>query len=135
MDKLVDSEEKNYFFDKHGFLFINNRKVGRLLKNESIDLGLMAVQTDLSQRECRKFLTLSMFLKRNFMNGCIRHQRYGVYFYIYQPAGTNENKDFRYIALYDERLINMTGTDEAESFTVLDRQQNLLLLLPNDEKK
>ena len=134
MDKLVDSEEKNYFFDKHGFLFINNSKV-RLLKGESVNLGLMAVQTDLSQRECRKFLSLSMFLKRNFMNGCIRHERYGVYFYIYQPAGTNENTDFRYIALYDERLIKMTGTDEAESFTVLDRQQNLLLLLPTGEKK
>jgi len=136
MDKLVDSKEKNYFFDRHGFLFINNRKVGRVLKDDSIDfLGLMAVQTELSQRECRKFLALSMFLKRNFMNGCIRHERYGVYFYIYQPAGTNESNDFRYIVSYSEKLINMTGTDEAESFTVLDRQQNLLLLLPADEKK
>jgi hypothetical protein len=136
MDKIVDSEEKNYFFDKHGFLFINNKKVGRPLKDNSINsIGLMAVQTDLSQQECRKFLTLSMFLKRNFMNGCIRHERYGVYFYIYQPAATNDNNDFRYIVLYDARLINMTGTDEAESFTVLDRQQNLLLLLPAGEKR
>jgi hypothetical protein len=136
MDKLADSKEKNYFFDKNGVLFINNRKVGRLPKGDSNSfIGLMAVQTDLSQRECRKFLTLSMFLKRNFMNGCIRHERYGVYFYIYQPAGANENTDFRYVVLYDARLINMTGTDEAESFTVLDRQQNLLLLLPAAEKK
>ena len=136
MDKIVESEEKNYFFDKHGLLFINNRKVGRVLKDNSINsLGLMSVQTDLSQRECRKFLALSMFLKRNFINGCIRHERYGVYFYIYQPAGKNKNNDFRYIVLYDERLVNMTGTDEAESFTVLDRQQNLLLLWPNAEKK
>jgi hypothetical protein len=68
------------------------------------------------------------------MNGCIRHERYGVYFYIYQPPVKNEVKDFRYIVLYDERLINMTGTDEAESFTALDRQQNLLLLMPAERK-
>jgi len=136
MDKLVDSNEKNYFFDKHGFLFINNRKVGRIPKDASINfLSLMAVQTDLSQRECRKFLALSMFLKRNFMNGCIRHDRYGVYFYIYQPPGTNQNSDFRYIVLYEERIINITGTDEADSFTVLDRQKDLLLLLPADKRK
>ena len=136
MNKLAESEEKNYFFDKHEFLFINNRKVGLVPKGDNISfLGLMAVQTDLSQRECRKFLALSTFLKRNFMNGCLRHDRYGVYFYIYQPTGTNQNNDFRYIVLYDERLISMTGTDEAESFTVLDRQKNLLLLLPADKKK
>ena len=69
-----------------------------------------------------------MFLKRNFLAGCIRHERYGVYFYLYQSTGTKEKDDLRYIVLYDQRLINMTGTDEAESFTVLDRQQNLLLL-------
>jgi hypothetical protein len=136
MDKIADSEEKNYFFDKHGSLFINNKKVGRMLKDDSINsLGLMAVQTDLSQRECKKFLALAVYLKRNFMYGCIRHERYGVYFYIYQPPGKNQNNEFRYVVLYDERLINMTGTDEAESFTVLDRQQNLLLMRPGSEKK
>ena len=136
MNKLAASDEKNYFFDKHDFLFINNKKIGRVPKDGRINfLGLMAVQTDLSQRECRKFLALSMFLKRNFMNGCIRHDRYGVYFYIYQPVGKNQNNDFRYIVLYDEKLINMTGTDEADSFTVLDRQKDLLLLLPAGKKK
>jgi hypothetical protein len=126
MDKVVDGDEKNYFFDKHDFLFINNKKIGRMQKGDHIDLGLMSVQTDLSQQECKKFLTLSMFLKRNFMNGCIKHERYQVYFYIYQPAGTKANDNFQYIVSYDERLVNMTGTDEAESFAVLDRQQNLL---------
>ena len=136
MNKVADSEEKNYFFDKGGFLFINNKKIGRMPKDYSTNfLGLMAVLTDLSQRECRKFLSLSMFLKRNFLSGCIRHDRYGVYFYIYQPAGTNRKNDFRYIVPYDERLINMTSTDEAESFTVLDRQKDLLLLLPAGKKK
>lgn len=135
MDKVVDAKEKNYFFDKQGFLFINNRKIGQIPKGDRIDfLGLMAVQTDLSQRECRKFLGSSTFLKRNFLAGCIKHERYGVYFYLYQSAGTNEKDDFRYIVLYDERLVNMTGTDEAESFTVLDRQQNLLLLTPTEKK-
>jgi hypothetical protein len=136
LDKLVASEEKNYFFDKHGFLFINNRKMGKVQKDNRVDfLSLMAVQTELSERECKKFLALSMFLKRNFMSGCIRHVRHGAYFYIYQPAGTKESDDFRYIVSYDERLINLTGTEEAESFTVLDRQQNLLLLFPGGEKK
>ena len=136
LDKLVDSGEKNYFFDKHEFLFINNRKVGRMQKGDRVDfLPLMAVQTELSQRECKKFLTLSMFLKRNFMSGCIRHERHGAYFYIYQPTGAKDNDDFRYIVSYDERLANLTGTEEAESFTVLDRQQNLLLLFPAGEKK
>ena len=53
MNKLADSEEKNYFYDKRGFLFINNRKIGRIPKDYSTNfpLGLMAVQTDLSQRE------------------------------------------------------------------------------------
>jgi len=136
LDKVVGSEEKNYFFDKHEFLFINNKKVGRMQKGDRIDfLPLMAVQTDLSQRECKKFLALSMFLKRNFMSGCIRHERHGAYFYIYQPTGTKDDDDFKYIVSYDERLVNLTGTEEAESFTVLDRQQNLLLLFPGVEKK
>ncbi len=136
MDKVVDAKEKNYFFDKQGFLFINNKKIGQIPKGGRIDfLGLMVVLTDLSQRECKKFLTSSMFLKRNFLAACIRHERYGVYFYLYQSTGANDKGDFRYIVLYDERLINMTGTDEAESFTVLDRQQNLLLLMPAEKKK
>lgn len=136
MNKLAGSNEKNYFFDKHDILFINNRKVGRVPKDGRVNfLGLMAVQTDLSQRECKKFLGLSTFLKRNFMVGCIRHERYGVYFYIFQPAGANGNDDLRYVVLYDDSLAKMTGTDEAEAFTVLDRQSNLLLLLPAENKK
>lgn len=135
MDKVVDSDDKNYFFDDRGFLYINNKKMGRMLKGDNIDLGLMAVQTDLSKRECKRFLALSAFLQRNFINGCIRHQRYEVYFYIYQPAGTKAKDNFQYIVSYDERLVNMTGTDEAESFTVLDRRENLLLLLPSAGKK
>lgn len=94
----------------------------------------MAVQTDLSQRDCRKILASSNFLKRNLLAGRIRHERYGFYFYLYESTSANEKDDFRYIVLYDERLVNITGTAEAESFTVLDRQQNLLLLTPAEKK-
>lgn len=136
MDKLVNGKVKNYFFDEQGFLVINNRRIDRVPKSESDNFfGLMAVKTDLSKKECKKFLALSQFLKRNFLEGCFRHDAYGAYFYIYKSPNTVDDNNFRNIVLYDERLINMTATHDTESFTVLDRQQNLLLLMPGGGDK
>lgn len=136
MDKVAKSNVKNYFFDDKGFLVINNKRLDRVPKGDSTSfLGLMAVKTDLSKNECKKFLVLSKFLKRNFLEGCFRYDTYGMYFYVYKAPIKNNDNNFRNIVLYDERLINMTATQDAESFTVLDRQKDLLLLMPNSKNK
>ena len=98
MDKLANSKAKNYFFDGQGFLVINNKRVGRVPKGDNDDFfSLMAVKTDLSKKECKKFLALSKFLKYNYLEGCFRHDAYGSYFYIYKHPSSGQDDDFRNI--------------------------------------
>lgn len=136
MDSLIVRRVNNVFFDTENNLIINNKKMGRMAEGDSISfIYIVRQETGFSETQVMRFLSLALFLKDNFMTAWFKHGQYGIYFYVYKPTARNEYNDLRNIILFDERLYGIKGSMESESFKILDRVGNLVLITPATQKE
>jgi hypothetical protein len=132
MTKMREKEVKNYFFTNDDSLVINNRRIGRMSNGDSINfIKIVKEETGISENESLRLISLALYLKDNFINGCFKHRVFGVYFYVYRQTLANENSDQRYILLNDEKQKAIKGSG-VESYKLLDQKYDLLLVAPAD---
>lgn len=130
MNRLIKREVNNFFFDNKDFIYINNRRIGRMPISDKIKfLSVVQEETGFSEIESLRFVSLAVFLKDNFLNGCYRHNYFEVYFYNYRQTPGNEYDEQRNIVIFDDSLRKAKGS-YIESYKLLDRKNELLLIAP-----
>ncbi|WP_276374885.1 hypothetical protein [Chryseolinea sp. H1M3-3] len=134
LDQINDAEVKNFFFDNEEYLFINNKKIGRMAIGDKISfIDTVKNVTGLNEIESFKFVSLALFLKNNFISGCFKHRIFGIYLYNYKVTLENAYEDQRYIMVVEESTKKIKGS-YVESYQIVDRKEDLLLIAPADIK-
>lgn len=135
MDRLPKDEVINYFFDDENYLYLNSQKLTIL---NGIDYSHLLEMTDklnsFSKQDIKHFVTIALFLKDNYMEGCYKHKVHGVYFYGYRQTEDNDYEDSRSIILIEKNALSVPASLSLSDQQLLDREDRLMLLAPKDVK-
>jgi len=129
MDSLSKGKVHNIFFDNEEFVFVNNIKIGRIGQIDSIEfIDSVQQETGFTKDLTIRFLTLSLSLRDNHLDGCFRNVVHDVIFFVYKQTFRNEWNDVRYIVIADDYLRNIKNSTSDGNYVLMDRKDRLLLM-------
>lgn len=133
MNSLLSSyKEFNYYVDDANKLLIGTKEVGKI---DSVFLSKLKLkQSNYTNTDIRIFAII-LFLKSNEIKSCYRDRDLGVIVYDYKPTDDwDEFEDIRYIVLDDGQL-DINSSQFKNSYKVLDKDNNLLLIAPVEKNR
>lgn len=119
------------FTDNEGFLFVNGKRLG-LLKNAVNDSSIRSapVFIKFSNDDYVKFISISIFLLKNYIGYSMRDNVSGLFVHGYRETKENSYDDMREIMVG----VDTTAPVFVKRYQILDRKENVILVAPIDAR-
>jgi len=119
------------FLDDDGYLYVNSEKIGSL-KHALSDSSMMhnAVFKDFSKDEYQKFISITIFLLKNYIDASGIDNITGLFTHEYRRTEEYTYRDLRYIMVN----VDTTSQNFFEHYQVIDSKENVFLVAPIDTK-
>jgi hypothetical protein len=129
----IPAEITNYFFDNNNYFFVNNVKLFKVIDNNFTGIDTVSVLKNLTIEEKRKFVSIVIFLRENYITGTYKDNIFGHFMYDYRSVSGGEWNDMREIFYFDKQeLIEIES--EYEKMKILDHKENIYLVSFIDKK-
>lgn len=124
LDKIlpVNGEMQNYFFDSDSNLYVNSQSLGQVA---SLSIGKVKMFQNFSINEQEEFISILLFLNRNYLSSVFLDKSCKCYLYGYHQVDDPSFKDDRLIYLNESNRNYKTILIGRE---IMDKKGNLVLV-------
>jgi len=131
LKKLPADPMLGSFLDDEGYLYVNTEKIG-LLKKALSDSTFRsnAVFKDFNDKDFNKFISITIFLLKNHIDGSRKNNVSGLFTHQYRQTEENVYDDLRYILVG----VDTTSKTFMKYYQILDRKDNMVLVAPIEVK-